>query len=110
MDLAMFADYIPTGIIIAIISVVMLTEATKLLLGHLECYLEEKKGKQIKFFDHTKIILTIVWSIVMTIVCVKSEVIEMNKCLLYFFVIIGAASCFYELILKKINRLLISDE
>ena len=97
---------IPGQVILAIIAVVIVTEATKELFKKLEIYLEEKKGKQIKFFNHTKIIFLIFWSIIAAVVLAMSKVIEWNAVPLYIFAIIGFSSFCYELILKKVKKCL----
>ena len=104
-----FVSLIPAGVIVALVAVVLMTEATKTAIALLEVWLEEKKGRQIRLFDHTKIILTILWSVIMTVVIVYAEVIPLKAAGLYLFVIIGAACVLYELIIKKIKKLVGGD-
>lgn len=97
---------IPGQVVLAIIAVVFVTEATKELFKKLEEYLEAKKGKEIKFFDHTKIVFLIFWSIVAAILLAVYKVITWSGVPLYVFAIIGFSSFCYELILKKVKKCL----
>lgn len=97
---------IPGQVVLSIIAVVFVTEATKKLFKKLEEYLEAKKGKEIKFFDHTKIVFLLFWSIVAAILLAVYKVIIWSGVPLYVFVIIGFSSVCYELILKKIKKCL----
>ena len=90
----------------AIMAVVLMTEFTKEILKMLEDYLEEKKGKQIKFFDHTKILLSIFWSVIIVMTLTLTNVFSKTDFVIYFFMIIGASNVFYELILKKLKKIL----
>lgn len=98
-------EAIPKELILAVLLVVVLTELTKIGLTYLENYLETKKGKQIKFFDHTKIIFVIFWSLVFSCILVFASVYTWAKMPLYFFFILGFSIFFYELILKKLKAL-----
>ena len=97
---------IPGQVVIAIIAVVFVTESTKEVFKKLEEYLEAKKGKEIKFFDHTKIVFLIFWSIVAAVLLAVNKVITWPGVPLYVFVIIGSSSVCYELILKKVKKCL----
>lgn len=97
-----FLSKIPFEVIIAIVAVVLLSEETKKAFEVLETFLEEKKGKQIKFFDHTKIIFVIVYSLIATLLLVVADVVTWKQYPLYSFSILGAATTFYELIIKQI--------
>ena len=108
----MLADYIkelisfiPKEVIFAVIIVVVLTECTKKALAGIETMLEEKKGKQIKFFDHTKIIFVTLWSLVAAILLAVAEVFAWKQLPLYGFCILGAAVAAYEYIIKKVKVL-----
>ena len=43
-------EYIPLPVIVAIVSNIMLVYGSQWLVSNIETYLEEKSGKQIKFF------------------------------------------------------------
>jgi len=96
---------IPKEVIIAVIIVVVLTECTKKGLAKLEEKLEAKKGKEIKFFDHTKIIFVTVWAAVASILLAVAEVIAWKQLPLYGFCILGASVAAYEYIIKKVQAL-----
>lgn len=99
-----FLSKIPFEMIMAIVATVLLTEGTKSALAKLEVILEEKKGKQIKFFDHTKIIFVIVYALIATICLVIANVINWLQYPLYAFSILGASTTCYELIIKKVKN------
>lgn len=94
---------IPYQVILCMIVVVFATEATKDLFKKLEDYLEEKYQKQIKIFDHTKIIFLILWSVIATVCLAIGNIIAWPTFPLYLFAIIGVCSFLYELILKKVK-------
>lgn len=95
---------VPYQVVFAVIAVVLVTEVTKEACKKLEEYLEKKKGKEIKIFDHTKIIFLIFWSIVAAVTLVIGKVITWSLCPLYTFALIGCCSFCYELILKKVKK------
>lgn len=98
-------EWIPKEVILSVFIVVVITEITKKSLEVLEKKLEEKKQKQIKFFDHTKVIFVTVWSVIMAIILVVSGVYKWQQLPLYFFVIFGASVILYEYIVKKIKKI-----
>ena len=95
---------IPYQVVFAIIAIVFLTEWTKTLAKNVEIYLEEKYKKEIKIFDHTKIIFLIFWSIMANICLVIGKVITWSLMPLYTFALIGVCSFCYELIIKKVQK------
>lgn len=98
-----FKQFFPPVVIVAIVCVVFLTEMTKIQFELLERYLESKKGKEIKIFNHTKIIFSIFWSLILSIVLAVSNYILIKELFLYFFVLLGTSNMLYELILKKLR-------
>lgn len=94
---------IPYQFFFAIIVVVFITEASKDACKSLEKYFEEKKGKEIKIFDHTKIIFLIFWSAIACVCLALARIITWVTFPLYLFAIIGFCSSLYELILKKVK-------
>lgn len=94
---------IPYQVLFAIIVVVFITEASKEACKKLEEYLEEKKGKEIKIFDHTKIIFLIFWSAIACVCLALAKIITWATFPLYLFAVIGCCSFLYELILKKVK-------
>lgn len=99
-------SYIPAEVSVAVLIIVFATEATKGLISILENYLEVKKGKEILIFNHTKIIFVIIWSLIASVILAGAKVYSWNMMPLYCIGMYGAASIFYELILKKINSFL----
>ena len=53
-------EYIPVPVIVAVVAVIMLVYGSSLFLGVVEEYLEETWNRQIKFFDHKKIYLSLI--------------------------------------------------
>lgn len=94
---------IPYQVLFAIIVVVFLTEASKDACKSLEKYLEEKKGKEIKIFDHTKIIFLIFWAAIACVCLVLAKIISWETLPLNLFAVIGCCSSLYELIIKKVK-------
>ena len=82
---------------------VYITEASKDACKSLEKYLEEKKGKELKIFDHTKIIFLIFWSAIACVCLALAKIITWVTFPLYLFAIIGCCSFLYELIIKKVK-------
>ena len=60
-------DKMPYQVGIAVLVVIVITELTKNAVAKIEKKIEEKKGKEIKFFDHTKIIFSLFWSLVFSV-------------------------------------------
>lgn len=98
-------DHIPYQVIIAVFVVIIITELTKNFFTFIEKKVEEKKGKEIKFFDHTKIIFSLFWSLVLTVSFAIGKIYSWAELPLYFLVVVGAASILYELFWKKIKEL-----
>lgn len=101
---------IPKEVIFAVLLVAILTEVTKMLIAKLETVLEAKKGKEIKIFDHKKILLVIFWSLLFAILLAVAKIYTWTQVPLYFFAILGTSSFFYELIIKKMKQLRGTDE
>lgn len=98
-------EKIPYQVIVAVFVVIVITELTKKFLSVIEKKLEEKKGKEIKIFDHTKIIFSLFWSLVLSVTFAIGKIYTWAELPLYFFVIVGAATILYELVWKKIKNL-----
>lgn len=96
---------IPFQVIVAVFVVIVFTEFTKQIFALLEKKLEAKKGKEIKFFDHTKIIFSLFWSLVLTVSFAAGKIYSWAELPLYFFVVVGAATILYELVWKKIKEI-----
>ena len=94
-------EYIPIPVIVAVIAVIMLVYGSSLFLGVVEEYLEEEWNRQIKFFDHKKIWLSLIWCIVASLTLALAKFIEWREMPFYLFVIMGASTFCYEAFLKK---------
>lgn len=94
-------DYIPMPVIIAVIAVIMLVYGSSIFFTTLEEYLEESWHRQIKFFDHKKIWLSLFWCMIATLTLALAKYIEWKESAYYLFVILGASTFCYEAFLKK---------
>lgn len=100
-----FLEWLPKEVLLAVLIVVVLTECTKRALKVLEEKLEAKKGKEIKFFDHTKVIFVTLWSLIAAVILALANVYTWTQAPMYGFTIFGAAVACYEYIVKKIGKL-----
>ena len=96
-------EYIPGPVIAAVVCVIMLVYMSSFIATSIEDAVEQKKGKQIKLFDHKKVWLSLFWCILMTITLAISKSIEWKQVPYYSFVILGASTFLYEAFLKKIG-------
>ena len=94
-------EYVPIPVIVAVIAVIMLVYGSSLFLGVVEEYLEETWNRQIKFFDHKKIYLSLIWCVVASLTLALAKFIEWREMPFYLFVIMGASTFCYEAFLKK---------
>ena len=94
-------EYIPIPVIVAVVAVIMLVYGSNIFFGMIEDYLEESWGKQIKFFDHKKIWLSLIWCVVASLTLALAKFIEWRELPFYLFVIMGASTFCYEAFLKK---------
>lgn len=96
-------EYVPIPVIIAVICVIMLVYSSSWIASAIEESIEQKKGKQIKIFDHKKIWLSAFWCIIVTVALAVSKTIEWKQVLYYWLIILGASTFLYEAFLKKIG-------
>ena len=94
-------EYVPVPVIVAVVAVIMLVYGSSLFLGVVEEYLEEEWNRQIKFFDHKKIWLSLIWCVVASLTLALAKFIEWREMPFYLFVIMGASTFCYEAFLKK---------
>jgi hypothetical protein len=94
-------EYIPIPVIVAVAANIMLIYGSTFFASIIENYLEDAWNKQVKFFDHKKIWLSFLWSIVITITLALAKFIEWRETPFYIFVILGASTFLYEAFLKK---------
>jgi hypothetical protein len=96
-------EYLPIPVIVAVVAVIMLVSGSSIFLGVVEEYLEEEWNRQIKFFDHKKIWLSLIWCIVASLTLALAKFIEWCEMPFYLFVIMGASTFCYEAFLKKVG-------
>ena len=96
-------EYVPIPVIVAVVVNIMLVYGSTFFASIIEEYLEEAWNKQVKFFDHKKIWLSFLWSVVITITLALAKFIEWRETPFYMFVILGASTFLYEAFLKKIG-------
>ena len=98
-------DKMPYQVCIAVLVVIVITELTKNAVAKIEKKIEEKKGKEIKFFDHTKIIFSLFCSLVFSFFFSILFIFILAEFPLYFLAIVGASTILYKLVWKKIKGL-----
>lgn len=98
-------ERIPYQVIIAVFAVVVITEFTKRFFAVIEKKVEAEKGREIKFFDHTKIVFLLFWSLVLNVFFAIGKIYTWAELPLYFLVVVGAAVIIYELFWKKVKEL-----
>lgn len=98
-------DKMPYQVGIAVLVVIVITELTKNAVAKIEKKIEEKKGKEIKFFDHTKIIFSLFWSLFFSVSFAMGKIFTWAEFPLYFLAIVGASTILYKLVWKKIKGL-----
>ena len=96
-------EYVPIPVIVAVVCVIMLVYGSTYIASAIEESIEQKKGKQIKIFDHKKIWLSAFWCVVLTVALAVSKAIEWKEVLYYWLLILGASTFLYEAFLKKIG-------
>lgn len=101
--LELVKQYVPVPVIVAVAAVIMLVYGSMYLARVVENYLEEKEGKQIKFFDHKKIWLNLFWSIVVSVTLALATFIQWKETPYYCLLILGASTFLYEAFLKKLG-------
>lgn len=92
---------IPVMVWISIFIVIVNTYVTNVLIEKLEKKLETKKGKEIKIFNHKKIWVAFLWTLILSFVLYIANYIKLNDILIYFFMIMGFSTFLYEAFLKK---------
>lgn len=92
---------IPVMVWIAIFIVIVNTYVTNVLIEKLEKKLETKKGKEIKIFNHKKIWVAFLWTLILSFVLYFTNHITLNNIIIYFFMIMGFSTFLYQAFLKK---------
>ena len=96
-------EYVPTPVIVAVAANIMLVYGSSWLVTVIEDYLEEKNGKQYKFFDGKKVFLNAFWCVILSLTLALAKFIEWREMPFYLFVILGASTFLYEAFLKKLG-------
>jgi len=101
--LSVVKEYVPVPVIVAVVCVIMLVYVSTYIAAAIEETVEQKKGKQIKIFDHKKIWLSAFWCVVISLTLAVSKSIEWKQVPYYSLVILGASTFLYEAFLKKLG-------
>ena len=96
-------EYIPIPVLVAVAAVIMLVYGSSLFFTVLEAFLEESWNRQIKFFDHKKIWLSLIWCVIASLTLALAKFITWRETPFYMFVILGASTFLYEAFLKKLG-------
>ena len=96
-------EYVPIPVIVAVAAVIMLVNVSIKIASIIEAAVEEKKGRQIKIFDHKKIWLSFFWCIVVSVTLAMAGYITWRETPYYGLLILGASTLLYEAFLKKIG-------
>lgn len=101
IDINSILGGLPQAVLIAAIIVIVFVYLTIDVVKKIEEKLEEKKGKQIKIFDHKKIWLSLFWCILACIILAVSNFIAWYEVPFYIFVIMGISTFLYESVVKR---------
>lgn len=96
-------EYVPVPVIVAVVAVIMLVYGSMYIAKIVENYLEEKKGRQFKFFDHKKIWLNLFWCLIVSVTLALAKFIAWRELAYYALLILGASTFLYEAFLKKLG-------
>lgn len=99
--ISMVVGFVPAAVYVATVATIMFVYLSQIVAGKIESALEVKTGKQLGFFDHKRIWLTVFWAVVMTAVLVLGEFITWQQSLLYVLVIMGLSGILYNGVLKN---------
>ena len=100
---SMVKEYVPIPVIVAVVANIMLVYGSSWLVTLIENYLEEKNGRQYKFFDGKKVFISAFWCIILSLTLALAKFIEWRELPFYLFVILGASTFLYEAFLKKLG-------
>lgn len=96
-------EYVPIPVIVAVAANIMLVYGSSFIVSVIEKYLEEKNGKQYKFFDGKKVWLSVFWCVILSLTLAIAKFIGWRELPFYLFVILGASTFLYEAFLKKLG-------
>ena len=100
---SVFKEYVPIPVVVAVAANIMLVYGSVWIVTVIENYLEEKNGKQYKFFDGKKVFLSAFWCIILSVTLALAKFIAWREMPFYLFVILCASTFLYEGFLKKLG-------
>lgn len=97
-------QYVPIAVIVSVVVVIALTYTFSFLINNIEDYLEGKKRKQIHFFDHKKVWLSLFWCVICGVTIAAANFIAWKEVPFYVLVILGGSTLLYESVIKKVIK------
>lgn len=97
-------QYVPIAVIVSVVVVIALTYTFNFLVNNIEDYLEGKKEKQIHFFDHKKVWLSLFWCVFCGVTIAAADFIAWREVPFYVLVILGGSTLLYESVIKKVVK------
>lgn len=97
---SMILGFIPPAVYVATFATIVFVYLTQVVASKIEEVIESKKGKNVAFFDHKKIWLTVFWAVSFTVLIVIGGFITWQQSLLYLLVIMGLSGLLYNGFLK----------
>lgn len=98
--ISMILGFIPPAVFVATLATIVFVYLSQIIATKIEEAIEEKNGKQVRFFDHKRIWLTVFWAIAFTAILVVGGFITWQQSLLYMLVIMGLSGFLYNGFLK----------
>lgn len=95
-------QYVPVAVIVSVVVVIALTYTFSFLINNFENYLEGKEGKEIHFFDHKKVWLSLFWCVICGVTIAAANFIAWKEVPFYVLVILGGSTLLYESVIKKV--------
>lgn len=99
--ISMIVGFVPPAVYVATIATIVFVYLSQFIASRIEAAVEGKMGKQVAFFDHKRVWLTIFWAVIFTVVLVLGKFITWQESLLYLLVIMGLSGILYNGFLKK---------
>ena len=93
--------FIPPAVFVATLATIVFVYLSQIIATKIEEAIEAKNGKQVRFFDHKRIWLTVFWAIAFTAILVVGGFITWQQSLLYMLVIMGLSGFLYNGFLKN---------
>ena len=99
--ISMILGFIPPAVFVATLATIVFVYLSQFVATKIEEAIESKKGKNVAFFDHKKIWLTVFWAVIFTVILVIGGFITWQQSLLYMLVIMGLSGILYNGFLKN---------